>query len=87
MMKKSDNNREMSRNYVVNLMSYTNGNHVRPRIRIYRSWVPKIPNLKSIQGNCESKHFSKSYFQCDIGTDSPGSSKPSAEFKHEINLC
>ena len=33
--------------------------------------------IEKIQDNCQANH-KKSYFKCDIGTDSPGSWKPSA---------
>ena len=35
--------------------------------------------IEKIRDNFQAKHFGKSYFKCDIGADSPGSSKPSAE--------
>ena len=79
-LQKSDINHELSWNYVAVYIPYINGNHVWPRIRTYFSWVRKIPNWNIIKDNWQNKHFVKSYFQCNIGTDSPGSSKPSADF-------
>ena len=35
---------------------------------------------KIIRCNCQANHFRRSYFRCYIGTDSPGSRKPSADF-------
>ena len=35
--------------------------------------------LKKIRYNFQTKKFGNFYFQCDIGTDSPGSGKPSAD--------
>ena len=77
---KIDINREISWNSVVNFISYTNVKHEWPKIRIYWSWVQKTPNWKRIRDNCQAKHFGKSYLQCDIGTDSTGSEKPSVNF-------
>ena len=39
----------------------------------------EIPNIYTIGDNFHNKHFCKYHFQFNIGTDSPGSRKPSLD--------
>ena len=69
------------------IICFYNANNVWPRTRTYRSWVQKTPNLDIIQNNWLTKHFGKSYFQCNIGTDLQGSGKHRSYFYHYRKLC
>ena len=47
--------------------------------------IYKISNWNIIWIKFQAKHFGKYYFQCDIGTDSLGSSKPITDFNIKDN--